>query len=339
MVMLLVSDALDEAIAIDEDGVAAASGARTMTWAELDAYASGLAIALERRGVQPGERVAMLASGLDALVAFWAIAKACAVGVALDTQDVAELAQALRDFDARALLVDAQLAPSFHHAIARAPNVRCVVARNHSTNEHAGTAVYVAWEDALSEDDESEPLGPRAQRVDLDEAWLEREGDSVRALSHRVLLARASSVARGLDLAEEDDVSGTAFAETAIACALSGACMRAWSEASAPIEGRKPERTLFLIGDDEEADGPDGASEIVFYRHPVCGPIAIVAGDNEPARVLPNVDVRVVDDKGAPSPHKVVGEITVRTSSAIVEGRVKTGDSGMLDESGGLYLL
>ncbi len=348
MVMLLAADALDEALAIDEDGVAAVAGARTMTWSELDAYASALAIALERRGVRPGEHVAMLAQGLDAIVAFWAIARASAVGVALDTNDTGELASALRDLDARALLIDASLAPTFHHAIARSPNVRAVIARGHARDEHAGTAVYVAWEDALAEDDVPSrgSLLP-THRIDLDPAWLERDTHaqmgSVRALSHRVLLARASSVARGFDLAEDDDVSGTAFAETAIACALSGACMRAWPGDAVRAEGREEGRSLFFLGDDEEADAPAAAEEVVLYRHPVCGPIAVVSGENEPARVLPNVDVRIIDEKGLPTPAKVVGEITVRSSSTLTAARtveyVKTGDSGMLDEGGGLYVL
>jgi acyl-CoA synthetase (AMP-forming)/AMP-acid ligase II len=341
--LVLVSDALDEAISIDEDALGAAAGARSLTWGELDTYASAMAVALERRGVEPGDRVAMLVHGLDAVVAFWAIARAGAVGVALHSEDSGELAASLRDFQARALVVDASLAPEFHHAIARSPDVRVAIVRGHAAGDHAGTAVYVAWDTALAEDD-FETMIPR--RIDLDEAWLEREGSSredlsVRALSHRVLLARASSLARGLDLSDSDDVSGTAFAETAIACALSGACFRVWESDVVAIEGRTRARALFLHGGDEEAPPPAGAEPVAIYRHPVCGPIAVLAGDNEPARVLANVDIRIVDEKGATTPHKVVGEIAVRSSSGLTRAGeyVKTGDSGMLDDSGALYVL
>ncbi len=340
-VMLLLADALETAAARNED-IAAIAGARTITWAELDAYASALAVALERRGVGVGDRVATLLDGIDALVAFWAIAKASAVGVALDTADTGELAAALRETGARALIIDAAFAPTFHHAVARAPHVAAIIVRGPSTEEHAGTAVYVSWDTAIAEEDD---LAHVHRRVDLDDVWIEREtGGAVRALSHRVLLARASSIARGLDLTRADDVSGTAFAETAVACALSGACFRAWPGEAVATEARQATRTLFIHGGDEDATPPSGATDIAVHRHPACGPIALLAGENEPARVLPNVDVRIVDEKGAATPAKVVGEITVRTSSlvttaATTNGYFKTGDSGMLDDSGALYVL
>ena len=86
----------------------------------------------------------------------------------------------------------------------------------------------------------------------------------------------------------------------------------------------------------------DGARVYIVVR--VRSRRARVAG-NEPARVLPNVDVRMVDETGYPVPPKVVGEIAVRSSGVLEEAReaeggyFRTGDSGMLDDAGALYVL
>jgi acyl-CoA synthetase (AMP-forming)/AMP-acid ligase II len=85
---------------------------------------------------------------------------------------------------------------------------------------------------------------------------------------------------------------------------------------------------------------------VFLYGSVASGPIAVLAPGNDPSRVLPNVDVRVIDDTGAPAAVKVVGEICVRSSSlatavaaAAEGGYFRTGDSGMLDDSGALYVL
>ena len=59
---------------------------------------------------------------------------------------------------------------------------------------------------------------------------------------------------------------------------------------------------------------------------------------------MPNVDVRIVDADGKPVAAKVVGEIAVRSSNVLQtlardDGYFRTGDSGMLDDSGALYVL
>src|ERR1700689_412254 len=110
---LLLLDVLELAAARADGAIALTNKQRTVTYGELDGYANALAFALERRGVGPGSRVATLLEGAEALIAFWAIAKAGAVGVPLETEDASELAAALREVDARALLVDAAVAPTF----------------------------------------------------------------------------------------------------------------------------------------------------------------------------------------------------------------------------------
>lgn len=338
---VLVGSALELAAARADDAVAVAIGRRTITYGELDALASALAFALEQRGVAPGDRVPTLLGGAEALVAFWAIAKRGAVGVPLDAEDEKELARALRDLDARALVVDASVAPTFHHAVARAPDLRAVIVRGrHADLDETGSAAYVAYETALAEED------PRAEaravrRIDLDDAWLERDEDgALYALSHRALLARAASLATGLDLAPGDVVSGTPPWELAVACALAGAAMQ--------VAGSGPEhgagRVLWVGAADEDHDDEAGVTAVRLHRSARGGPIALLAGANEPARVLPNVDVRVVDERGESVGPKVVGELEVRSSglaagAASTSGFFRAGQTGMLDDAGLLYVL
>ncbi|HEY1959066.1 MAG TPA: class I adenylate-forming enzyme family protein [Polyangiaceae bacterium] len=331
MFPLLIASALELATARDESAVALRIGRRTITYGELDGYSSALAFALERRGVGAGDRVATLLDGVESVVAFWAIAKASAVGVALHEDDTSELAESLREVDARALVVDAELAPTFHHAVARAPDLRAVIVRGTAV-EATGSAAFVPYETALAEEDPVSKPPPR--RIDFDDAWLERDDEGERiALSHRVLLARAASLAAGIDLSATDMVDGAPFAEIVIACALAGASLRLDDEAT--VEGG---RNVFVGEADDEAE--PGETLVRVHRSPRVGPIALLDDGNGPARVLPNVDVRIVDDTGKPAAAKVVGEIAVRSSS--VSGSAdyfRTGDSGMLDDAGALYVL
>jgi acyl-CoA synthetase (AMP-forming)/AMP-acid ligase II len=339
---MLLGSAVELAAARAEDSVALVRGRRTVTYGELDAYSGALAFALERRGVEPGDCVATLLGGPEALVAFWGIAKAAAVGLALGEADLEELAEVLREVDARALIVDAGLYPTFHHAVARAPGLRAVIVRGRGADvEAAGSAAYVSYDTALAEE-EPETEARALRRIDLDDVWLERTPDGERCpLSHRALLSRGASIALAVDLAPDDAVSGTPLSEIAVACALAGASFVVDDGAARP-DSASGGRTLFIAGDRDDAEPWEGATPVLLHRSTRCGPIAVVATGNEPARVVPNVDVRIVDDLGAPVAPKVVGEIAVRSSNVAgsAEGvYFHTGESGMLDAGGALYVL
>jgi acyl-coenzyme A synthetase/AMP-(fatty) acid ligase len=338
MVPILLAGALEAAAARAEDAIAVGHGRRSITYGELDAYSSALAFALERRGVASGDRVAMLLEGTEAVVAFWAIAKAGAVGITLDAGDADDLAAVLRDVDARALIADVAVVPTFHHAVARAPALRAVITRGLAADHAAGSASYVSYETALAEED---PLSsPLFRRIDLDPAWLERDvHGAFFALSHRVLLSRGASLALGVGLGEGDAASGPDFVEIAVACAIAGACFRLSGD-----EPRETGKSLWICAPDDDAAPPTGATAVLVHATLECGSIAVVSQTNEPARVMPNVDVRIVDTDGKSVAAKVVGEIAVRSSSVLEslpnnDGYYRTGDSGMLDDSGALYVL
>lgn len=342
MVPILLGGALEAAAARAEDAIAVGHGRRSITYGELDAYSSALAFALERRGVASGDRVAMLLEGPEAVVAFWAIAKAGAVGVTLDSGDAEDLAAILRDVDARALVADVAVVPTFHHAVARAPALRAVITRGLPAEQATGSASYVTYETALAEEDPlSSPLsGSLAHRIDLDDAWLERDVQGAFwALSHRVLLSRGASLALGVGLGPEDAASGTDFVETTVACAIAGACLRLSGDAP-----RETGRTLWIQAPDDDDAPPTGSTAVLVHATLECGSVAVVTQPNEPARVIPNVDVRIIDADGKPVAPKVVGEIAVRSSNVLealprVDGYYRTGDSGMLDDAGSLYVL
>ena len=60
---------------------------RTMTWSELDAFASGFALSLSNQGVTAGDRVAiLLPNGIDFVIAFLAILKLGATPAPLNPQ-------------------------------------------------------------------------------------------------------------------------------------------------------------------------------------------------------------------------------------------------------------
>ncbi len=356
--ILLLADALESAAARAKDATAI-TAAHRMTYGELDGHANALAFALQRRGVEPGDRVLALVQGPEQVVAFWAAQKAGVVYVPIEPADLES--GALLGHDARALIVDAALHSTFHHAVARAPKVRAVIARGpFDASSATGVASYVSWETVLGEETSHSTHGApeRGATIDLDDAWLARSAKGASrpfcVVSQRALLSRGACIARALSLGEKDSIGGAlSVPELAVACALSGASIlwRAPHDAAAlePTRKRRKQgaaRQLWLTG---EADPPEGATAVHFYARSECGPIALFSDGAESGVVAPNVHVHVVDDKGQRVRPNVVGEIVVRSSGLFshwVRGidatpaqEYRTGDSGMLDETGRLYLM
>jgi len=79
-------DYLAASVARHPGQVALRAGGRQLSYAELDAHSDTLAAALRRLGAGPSERVAIhLPSGVEAMVAVWAVLKTGAAYVPLDT--------------------------------------------------------------------------------------------------------------------------------------------------------------------------------------------------------------------------------------------------------------
>ncbi|MCA1187167.1 long-chain-fatty-acid--CoA ligase [Saccharopolyspora sp. 6T] len=111
------------------DAVALRFGDAGRTYRELDERLSRLANALLARGVSAGDRVAVLGlNGIEVVEAYHACGRLGAICVPINFRLVAdEVAYALTDSGAVAVVVDAALAPVLAKARAQAPEVRTVL--------------------------------------------------------------------------------------------------------------------------------------------------------------------------------------------------------------------
>lgn len=107
-----LTQALTSAAQLRRDSVGTICGGRSRTWKEICRRVAGTAAGFRRLGIQPGDRIAILAFNSDLYVeALYAIAWAGAVAVPLNTRwAVAENAYALTDSEPRIILVDSAFA-------------------------------------------------------------------------------------------------------------------------------------------------------------------------------------------------------------------------------------
>jgi len=102
----------EDAVRRHSDGEALVCGQTRLTWAQLDRAVSARAAALGRRGIEPGDRVALLLpNGLDFPMTLLAIAKLGAVGVPLSARNKrSEVQFILNHCEAAAVVFAASLA-------------------------------------------------------------------------------------------------------------------------------------------------------------------------------------------------------------------------------------
>ncbi|WP_243795291.1 long-chain-fatty-acid--CoA ligase [Saccharopolyspora gloriosae] len=125
------------------------------TYRELDERLSRLANALLARGVAPGDRVAVLGlNGIEVVEAYHACGRLGAICVPINFRLVAdEVAYALTDSGAAAVIVDTTLAPVLGKARESAPDVRLVIGEG---TAEAGPGA-TGYEDALAAADPEHP--------------------------------------------------------------------------------------------------------------------------------------------------------------------------------------
>ncbi len=128
---LHIAALLDRAAAQHPDRVAVVGPAGTppLSYAEVSAQAKALAVFLSRRGVAPGDRVALLGANSAAfLVSYFAAARAGLIATPLNTRLApAELAFILQDAGARWVLADRCFAAPLTDALDRARQVQGVL--------------------------------------------------------------------------------------------------------------------------------------------------------------------------------------------------------------------
>lgn len=126
--MMLVSDILEQAYQTDPDKPAVWHQGAWKTYREIRADAERVAALLAETGVQPGDRVAILAeNSFDYLGAHFGALKAGAVDVSLNTELKADsLHELLLDCEAKVLIAGAKLLPGSIRALDGLPDLRSV---------------------------------------------------------------------------------------------------------------------------------------------------------------------------------------------------------------------
>jgi fatty-acyl-CoA synthase len=126
---------LERAALAFADRTALIHGNRRFSYRELRARVHRLATALRRAGIQPGDRVAVLApNGPAALEGHYGIPLAGAILVAINTRLSAnEIRYILQHSAARLLIVDTELRPIVAPVLADCPDLQTVVAVEDST--------------------------------------------------------------------------------------------------------------------------------------------------------------------------------------------------------------
>ena len=121
-------DFLARSALVYPDRVAVVDGERRLTYDEFNQRVHQLASALRRQGVQPGDRVAVLApNSLAALEPHFGVLLAGAVLVMLNTRlQARELEWLLNHCEAKVLIVDPQLLPVVSQALSNVPALKVV---------------------------------------------------------------------------------------------------------------------------------------------------------------------------------------------------------------------
>ncbi len=124
-----LTQTLHRAVASQPDAIATICGGRRHTFTEVRDRVARLAGALHALGVQPGDRVGILAGNCDRyLEAYMAIPWAGAAVNPVNTRwSAAEIAYSLDDCDTRVLLVDDAFLPLLPELRQRSPRLRTLV--------------------------------------------------------------------------------------------------------------------------------------------------------------------------------------------------------------------
>ena len=156
-------DLLTRNARIDGNAEGLAMGDERLTWRQADARANRLAWALRQRGLERGNRVAILSHNCVPFVeALFALARSGLVAVPINCRLTAdEVAGILEDCDARALLAGDRLLEVARDAAGRTPSVGLVAGLGEGGGE------VPAYRRLLEEGDETEP--PLEREIDGDE--------------------------------------------------------------------------------------------------------------------------------------------------------------------------
>jgi acyl-CoA synthetase (AMP-forming)/AMP-acid ligase II len=206
----LLQDYLRHAAQRKPSKIALVCAERQVSYVDLASHAARLARALQRRGLERGDRVVIFApNGIEAVTAFWGVLEAGAVVVMVNPLTKPEkLALLLNDCEPTALVIDGALTTTFAAAAALAPSLRTVLITGTCEPVHLeGVSAVVSADVAVAQETSGEP--PARQSIDIDLATIMYTSGSCGEpkgvmLTHRNMLTAASSVVEYLDLVGDD---------------------------------------------------------------------------------------------------------------------------------------
>ena len=189
-------------------------GGQRFDYGEIDKTSNLVAHALIAMGVERGDQVIVFAGNtIETAVAFWAVLKANAVvSIVNPSTKTEKLAYLLNDSRAKILIADSSLASIFTPACRKAPHLKGVIITGDVFVAERDDLPYpVSWQNAIEEatrrPNASAP--PDRTGIDIDLAAIIYTSGSTGEpkgvmLTHRNMIAAASSISAYLEMAESD---------------------------------------------------------------------------------------------------------------------------------------
>ena len=191
-------------------------GGRRAYYGEIDKTSNLVAHALVAMGVERGDRVIVFAGNtIETAIAFWAVLKANAVVSIVNPSTKAEkLAYLLNDSRAKILIADSSLASMFKPACRQAPHLKgVIITGDEPMAERDDLPNPVSWQNAVEEATRRPNASAPPDRtcIDIDLAAIIYTSGSTGEpkgvmLTHRNMIAAASSIGEYLEMAESDIV-------------------------------------------------------------------------------------------------------------------------------------
>jgi len=185
---------------------------RWTTYGQIDSLANKLANHFKEVHISRGDRVAVLyKNSLDYVIAYFAVLKAGAVAVSLQTETTVDvLTHALNDSGARAIVADVKYSRSLIPALGKAPELKEIISNQRGAFEREGKqhCNHTCLQEIY---DNGKAAHPGVRCIDLDLASIVYTSGTTGApkgvtLSHLNMVSNTKSIVQYLQLTESDRI-------------------------------------------------------------------------------------------------------------------------------------